>query len=490
MNLIKRLPEHVVQHIAAGEVIEKPVSIVKELMDNSLDAGATRIDIEIIKGGQEKITVSDNGTGIERKSIPLLFERYATSKLQTLDDFYKLQSLGFRGEAMFSIMAAADVTVMTRSYRDQEGTWVRTHHGKIEEIRPVGCRVGTTIIVNRLFSRFPVRQQALDTKKDFQQIKQLVTQYAIAFPDVSFQLKHAQSVSLSYFEHEELPERIAKTWDIPISDLLELTSVDESGQWNAWIARPESFATHRHHQLIIINHRPVQAPALVQAIDEGFQNFRHAGKFPRYVFMLTVSPQLIDVNVHPQKLTVTLAQENQIIQLIKTQLHQSLSHIQPEDLRYSGKNLFSSDLPTVKEPTPLFLTGPFMQIHNTYIITPTPDGFLMVDQHAADERLWYNTLMNDDELLKSLEKKLSVECQHELADDIYQHSFDDEINARVATIACHQAIRAGEELSEQQMSQLTELILDGGTQTLTCPHGRPTHLLISRDQLESVFRRK
>src|SRR5688572_26912683 len=135
---IHRLPQHVINHIAAGEVIEKPVSVVKELIENALDAESTRIEVDILQGGRERITVSDNGHGVERKSIPLMFERYATSKIGELEDFYKLHSLGFRGEALFSIMTAGDVTVMTRSYREQEGTWVRTHNGKVEEVRPIG----------------------------------------------------------------------------------------------------------------------------------------------------------------------------------------------------------------------------------------------------------------------------------------------------------------------------------------------------------------
>lgn len=490
MNPIKRLPQHVVNHIAAGEVVEKPVSVVKELIENAIDAEATRIEVEILQGGRERITVIDNGHGIERKSIPLLFERYATSKLLDLEDFYKLHSLGFRGEALFSIMSAADVTVMTRSYREQEGTWVRTHNGKMEEVRPVGCRIGTTIIIDRLFSRFPVRQQALDAKKDLQDIKQLIVRYALAYPQTSFTLKHNSTIVLSFFQQDEPVDRLMRYWDIPQTDIFELSATEDDVRFTVWIAHPQSFASHRLHQLIVVNQRPVEFLALHQAIDQSLQTFRHAGKHPRYVFMIEVSPQLIDVNVHPQKLTVTLAKQEEILENITLRLKQSLEHIFPEDLRYSGQDLFQSDYKTLKEPLPLFISGPFIQLNSTYIITPTQDGFLLIDQHAADERLWYNRLIKNHELLRQVEKHITQECSDELADDVYQHSFDEEVNARIATIACHQAIRAGQPLSSDEMQQLVSAIIDGGVETLVCPHGRPTHLQISKGQLDSVFRRK
>lgn len=490
---IRRLPQHVIHHIAAGEVIEKPVSVIKELIENSIDAETTRIEVEVLQGGRERITVSDNGKGVGHKSIPLLFERYATSKLETLESFYSLKSLGFRGEALFSIMTAADVTVMTRSYREQEGTWVRTHNGKVEEVRPIGCRIGTTIMIDRLFARFPVRKLALDAKKDLQEIKELIVKYALAYPKISFTLKHNNSILLAFFDQEESVDRIAKTWDISRGDIFELSATEDNWRFTTWIAHPESFANHKKHQLIVVNERPVEMSSLHQAIDQSLQTFRHAGKQPRYVFWLEVSPQMVDVNVHPQKMSVTLAEESQILEQITNRLQQSLSQILPTDLRYTGKDLFSDAFEpvlSVSEQTPLFLTGPFIQLQNTYIITPTQSGFLLIDQHAADERLWYNELLNDKELLAEIEKDISEECKDELADDVYQHSFNDEINARIATIACHQAIRAGQPLNEQEMSELVQDILDGGNETLVCPHGRPTHITISQSQLENMFRRR
>ncbi|MEO8581354.1 MAG: DNA mismatch repair endonuclease MutL [Patescibacteria group bacterium] len=491
LSQIHRLSQHVIHHIAAGEVIEKPVSVVKELIENAVDAQATRIEVEILQGGRERITVSDNGHGIERKSIPLMFERYATSKFKDIEDFHKLKSLGFRGEALFSIMTAADVTVMTRSYREQEGTWVRTHNGKVEEVRPIGCRIGMTIMIDRLFGRFPVRQQALESKKDLQQIKHLITQYALTYPQIGFVLKHNSSLLLSYFEQEEPVDRIAKTWQVTHGEVFELSATEDDWRFTTWIAHPQVFATHKQHQLIVVNERPVEMPALHQAIDQSLHTFRHAGRQPRYVFLLEVSPQLIDVNVHPQKLSVTLAQQDRILAGITQRLQQALSQLLPQDLRYTGQDLFQTELAeSVRESLPLFLAGPYMQLNNMFIMTPTQSGFLLVDQHAADERLWYNALLNDVQLLNDIEKKITQECREELADDVYQHSFDDEINARIATIACHQAIRAGQHLTESEMSQLVRSTLDGGSETLVCPHGRPTHITVSQHQLETVFRRK
>lgn len=493
MSHIHRLPPHVINHIAAGEVIEQPVSVVKELIENALDAGASRIEVDLLHGGRERITVSDNGHGIEHTSVPLLFERYATSKFNDLNDFSTLKSLGFRGEALFSIMNAADVTVISRSYREPEGTWIRTHNGKVEEVRPIGCRVGTMFMIDHLFAQFPVRKLTMEVKKNTQQIKQLISRYALAYPAVSFVLKHNNTILLAFFDQEDSVDRIVKHWELPKTQVFELSATHDDWRFTTWLSHPKSFATHKRHQLLVINERPVEMSALHQTIEKSLKTFTHAGKHPQYVFLLEIAPQLLDVNIHPQKLTVTIADQERIFDEICHRLEQALEQILPSELRFSADELFSqssSETWSVKEPTALYLAGPFIQLDNTFIITPTQDGFLLIDQHAADERLWYNSLLQNKTLLSEVEQEIGIECQQELDDDVYQHSFEREINARIATIACHQAIRAGQKLSQEEMRTLVQDVIDGGNETLVCPHGRPTHIVISKAQLEGVFRRR
>lgn len=491
MPFIKRLPPHVVAHIAAGEVIEETTSIIKELLDNALDADATRIEIDLSNGGTNRIKVSDNGHGIQRKSIPLLFERYATSKLRTLEDFQQLNSLGFRGEALYSIMTAADVTIISRAQKDSEGIWVKTFGGRVEEVRPIGCRVGTTVIVERIFNRYPVRKHSLEARKALSATKQLIDRYALANPHLDLILKNNNSIQLSLFSEESEVERVSKIWKIPVEQILALAKSEPDFIMAGWLSHPESFASTSQQQLLIVNNRPVEPPdAIRKAVDAGLKTFRHHGKHPRFVIQVTCPPHLIDQNIHPQKLAVKFWRENEVATWVEEMIDQSLNRIDTSHLRFVGEAVNLEEPYTLSEPDSPYLDGTYLQLDQTYIMAVTAQGYLLIDQHAADERLWYNRLLSDEDLLDEISQDLSGECEAELDDDIYQHSFPEQINARVATIACHQAIRAGEILSESQMQDLVEEILAGGNSTLVCPHGRPTHIHITTKQLENWFRRR
>jgi DNA mismatch repair protein MutL len=494
MPYIHRLPQHVIHHIAAGEAIEEPASLLKELIENSLDAGATRIEIDLVNAGHDRIKITDNGVGIHKKSLPLVFERYATSKLSQIEDFNQLQTFGFRGEALFSVCNVADVTLITRSQRDQEGSMIKTFRGTIEGIYPCGSRIGTTLIVDRMFSRFPVRREQLNAKKDLAAIKQLVQLYAFTYPEVTFHLSQNRQTITAFFDQEDTLRRVAKAWDLQPNQLFEIQHRDDHVQFKMYASLPEFFHTKPNRQQIFINNRPVIARGLKETVSAAFSTFRHAGKFPQFLLFIEIPPEYLDQNVHPQKKEVRMMMEAQIIEALYQALQEKIAELPVSAVRFSAANKLSD---AAQEETPwsepnnqITPLPELFQLQNQYIINLTDQGVLLIDQHAADEKLWYNRLLQDEELLDVISSDLNQECMDELDDDVYQHSFDDQINARIATIACHQAVRAGEELTTEKMQQLVQAILSGGSRTLTCPHGRPTHILINLSQLETMFRRR
>lgn len=487
---IRRLPNHLIHHIAAGEVVDRPRSVVKELIENALDAGATRIEIELEKAGLQLIKVSDNGQGIHQDEAELIFERYATSKLQQLSDFSALETLGFRGEALFSIMTAGNVSLTTRQALSEVGTLIRTFQGKVEEIQPIGHKTGSTVIVQDLFHRFPVRRKSFEPKKELREIQQLVHGFAIMHPSVAFRVMHQGRTLFSSYEHEQTLDRLEKIWKVPRSEWVAFKHPLPTGTLSGWLAKPESFAPHSHHQLISLNSRMISAPEIHHALIQGLGTFQYKGKFPRSFLQLQLDPHTLDVNIHPQKTTVQILNQTEILheisQAVRSAMFQSAG-----DLSYRGSQLFPlQEIETrVRDTASIHILSDVLQIDHTYLVAHTDRGILLVDQHAADEKLWYNRLRENEKLQEKLSLQLSEAAKTELADDIYQHSFPENVESRIATIACHTAIRAGQPLSQAEMKQLIEKIIAGGTNTVTCPHGRPTFITLSLGQLSQVFRR-
>lgn len=487
---IEPLAPHVIHHIAAGEVIDRPVSVVKELVENALDAGATRIEIEIEKGGLQLIKVSDNGHGIAKTDAEFIFSRYSTSKLAKLEDLYALNTYGFRGEALFSIMSVADVSIRTKHDLEEVGYEIATHHGQVSSITPIGTRSGTTIEVRNLFQQFPVRLQSLQPKKEYQVLLKLIQSFVLSQPKVTFLLKHDNKIILSAFGQEDIPLRIENIWNLHTKHQLFFEGNHVHGSVQGWISTPEFFSSNKAQQLIVVNNRLIFSSTIHKAIETGLKNFKHTGKHPRYFLSLQLNPHILDVNIHPQKKQVSILHEPELLEVIRDSLHQALEQQSAKSVRYTASRLFSSDYLPVKDSPQLKIIGDIQQLDHTYLLATTTQGIILVDQHAADERLWYNKLRKDKKLLQKLELHLTEACKNELHDDIYQHSFNEEIDARIATIACHQAIRAGESLGQEIAKELILQITQGGMETLVCPHGRPTHMFITKHQLDRTFRRR
>lgn len=488
-SLIQKLPPHVIQNISAGEIIDRPLSVMKELIENSIDAQSTHISIEVQEGGLQLIKVSDDGIGITQRDAELVFARYATSKISTLDDLLKLHSFGFRGEALYSISAVADITLSTKHRSEDIGTEITMINGTLGYIQPIGHKQGTTISVTHLFHRMKVRHQHVDVTKEAKAIKQLILQYALMYPEITFQYTYNNSLQWTSVGTQELSEKLQYFWNLDPQNQFTISHKHPLFTMEAQLAVPQHFAKHQRHQIIAVNGRPILSLPIRKAVEKGFTTFQHAGVYPRFVLKLDVNPHLIDVNIHPQKKKIAVLQEDEIVAEIAQVIEQHVNALTTSSVRYTPKMVRSQDEFTIAEETPFRILGHIEQVDQTYLIANTTHGILLIDQHASDERLWYNRLLKNQKLLSKLEKIISQECREELDDDIYQHSFDKQINAKVATIACHQAIRAGQPLSQAEATTLIDETIQGGNATLVCPHGRPTHLFITLNQLRSMFRR-
>lgn len=415
---IKQLPFTVAEKIAAGEVVDRPASVIKELIENALDAGAKNVSIVIKKGGKKIIKVTDDGWGIGKSDFKLLFARHATSKVYALEDLESITGYGFRGEALASIGAVAKVTIKSRRPATTGGYQISCLDSKISSIEPCGCPEGTTVEVNDLFSHFPARQKFLKSDgTEAQKIEQICEAFALAFPRVGFSLKIESKLKLKTSPESE-PRRIAS---ILGQDLYaNLIPVDWKNPYlHLWgmVERPTSARTAAAVQSFFVNRRPVQSPIMKSALRQAYAARLQSWEKPSYCLFLEIAPELIDQNVHPQKTEVRFRETSMLYTAIFSAL---------------GKSLNSQSLPEYRTPSPSNRTGTGMtqptlslnqrQYHspsskqsaisvaktinligvafNTFIIVEDGDKLRFIDQHAAHERVWYNRLRSQSNTRK------------------------------------------------------------------------------------------
>ncbi len=484
---IKKLPHHLIRQIAAGEVIDRPYSVVKELLENALDSGATQIEIQLDGAGLDLIKVIDNGQGMNAEDLGLVFERYATSKLSEADDLLHIHTLGFRGEALFAISSVAEVTVLSRTAKEKVGNEIQSIRGKVQPILPKGHQKGTTVMVSDLFGNMPVRKKTIQPRKEVRDILQLIEGYSLEFPAIAFQLTHQGKIIWTSFSNETYADRLYQTWKMRNDHGKNLNSTYPYTEISGWISTPQYFVNHRKHMFCFINHRIVDPQIIFPSIASGLKTFSHRGLFPQFHISLQIPAELVDINLHPQKKKVKFLHEQEIFSYLQTTISEAFQETPTNELRYVGQHIFPDV--GVRETTATEVTGEITQIHNLYLLVPTNHGFLLIDQHAADEKLWYNRLLKDEKVAQKLRSHIDEETRADFDDDEYFHSFHPDIDAEKAVLACHQAIRAGQTLNQAQMQKLVKDLLAAGTESLTCPHGRPTQISISLNQLAHLFRR-
>ena len=552
---IKVLTPEVVSKIAAGEVIERPASVVKELVENSLDAGASEINVETRGGGVELIRVSDNGTGIPTSELELAFHRYATSKITDLIDLEDISSLGFRGEALPSIAAVAEVEILTRAPLESIGSYINLRKGEIvaRESRP--RQQGTSVVIRRLFCYLPARLKFLKSAAtENSHIAYLVNQYALAFPEVRFSLITDKRNNLSTQGDGSLRNAVSQIYGLEVAQrMLGVAEESAFARVNGLVSPPSLNRTNRSYLTFFVNRRWIYSPLLTRAAEEAYHGLLMEGRHPVVILNLSLPGRELDVNVHPTKAQVKFHNEQVMFVTIKKAIREALSkasmakpiampamagaYQQRSFTMVSDKEpTFTAPLPTLSLPI-LRVIG---QLSNTYIIAEGPEGLYLIDQHAAHERILYERVLaqwaRQEVEVQGLLEPITIELnprEEEILrankDMLAQFGFDiepfgdksylirtipalatranlDEVMGAVLSdldskdevtsweqkiaqsLACHSAIRAGQQLSNEEMLALIRQ-LEQANQPRTCPHGRPTMIQLTSYQLEKEFGR-
>jgi len=361
---IKRLDPLVAQRIAAGEVIERPASVMRELLDNALDANSTSITASVVEGGLEEITVIDDGDGIAEEDLPLLCESHATSKVSSLDDLYQLKTMGFRGEALYSIAAVSKITISS-SYKGADAASIAIDNGQKGDVIPGGPDRGTKVTVESLFKEIPARRQFLKRPStEATMCKNILLEKSLAFPKRSFKFYTDGKLRLDLpatTKKERVLDALSTSQNIIPSEMLELNETAARFSLYAVSSSPAIFRSDRSHIKIYINDRPIEDFALVQAVTYGYGELLPGGSFPYCYLFITVDPTLVDFNIHPTKREAKLRNKaeihHQIVSMIATQVKRTLprliNEIQ-ENLTESEETLFSSPNHSGFSPKPQY----------------------------------------------------------------------------------------------------------------------------------------
>ena len=456
MGRIKQLSKHLINQIAAGEVIERPASVVKELVENSVDAGATKISVEISNECRD-IRVADNGSGIHPDDIMLAFSKHATSKIATDEDLFAIHTLGFRGEALSSIISIAKVTCTTRTKDFETGTKVKCENSEVKQVE-TGCAVGTIMEIRDLFYNIPARLKFLkNSNTEFSYIQELVQSIAIVNPMISFELKRNGKTVLKTSGNNELKYALKEIFSSNVTDnLKEVLKTDNlSGmKISGYVSTPDFTRSSKKDYHIYINSRTVKCPVFQKAIDMAYKNLIAGGKYPFIVLNLELPPADVDVNVHPTKKEVRYKNTNMVFNFIMTAIQAGLSNYVEKD--YSHSPLHNEQQPVfednsdekvvsfkpktidvfynksndevyvsdkvfekvqgdleqpseqkqifvpVKEKEPEPEENIVGQYKNTYILVEKEDGLEIIDQHIAEERYIYEKLKSEKNIVSQL----------------------------------------------------------------------------------------
>ena len=656
MSVIKLLPEHLINQIAAGEVIERPASVVKELLENSLDAGAKKIVIEIENGGMDLIKVSDDGCGMDRSDAEMSFGKHATSKISVAEDLFNIHSLGFRGEALASIASVAKVLLQTKQKGAVEGTSVICEGSKILGVDPAGIPEGTQIEVRDLFYNTPARKKYIKNEgTEYTHILNMVTSVALAFPKINFKLVKNGKVFFDLIPTDDNFVRIRELLGKGFADdLIPVFYGHSKIKLSGFIGKPSAARSSKGNQYLFVNNREIKSSSLSYAVKQSFYSLIPKEKYPVFLLFFDVDPTIVDVNVHPRKLEVRFEDEKEIFKIILgacskslenhvlspvinndkidfnvDRVHQSAISFEADKKaaknnlgpKSAGENVTyyrvsASRMPTTDdalEYTEEMLKNenasgemlndrvngvvdtakngnencadtigirgnevgsgnrdfcevenhncdvgekkssdwasdiiPLAQLNNSYILCEDKDGLLIIDQHAAHERIRYTEIVSEFEqktlniqpLLSPVQLELNYTESNVLTqnleliggfgfeiepfggntfnvcavpaylavkdhniektimgllDDINNQAVKGDYTARkeraLTFMACRSAVKFGDKLSMEEMKSLIKRLQDIEL-PYTCPHGRPTMIRMNYEELEKRFGRR
>lgn len=336
--MIKVLSKETVEKIAAGEVIERPVSVVKELVENSIDAGATNIIIKIYDGGKRKISVTDNGTGINRDDINLAFIKHSTSKIENVDDLYKIHTMGFRGEALASIKAISNVTLISKTEEEEIGSKISFFNGS-KRIENISTNKGTSIIVEDIFYNIPARQKFL--KKDTYEsnlINDLLYRLAIANPAIGFKYMSNDKVIFDLFSNQSLYERINSLYGYDTAiNMKEVNIESDKFKIRGYISNNLLYRSNKKNQLLYINNRTVKNDAINKLVNEAYKSTIPLNRFPVFFLFIDIDPSMLDVNIHPAKTEVKIQDIEELLVLLNSNLKRIINNDVELKIAFSDK---------------------------------------------------------------------------------------------------------------------------------------------------------
>ncbi len=565
MGRIKILEPAVADRIAAGEVVERPASVVKELLENSLDAAATHVVIEVEGAGTGLIRIGDNGTGMHPDDLLLAVQRFATSKISTADDLEAIHSFGFRGEALPSIAAVSLMEIASAVPGAEAGRRLRLEGGAVVADEPAGLAVGTVVTVRQLFFNTPARRKFLKSAaREFALIVETVNRLALAHPPVSFRLIH-EGAEVARYPAGSDEDRVAAVWGETAFDrVLPFSGNEGEMRIQGWLGRPEMARANRRQQYLFVNQRPVSSRLLTGAVEQAYHQLLPVGKFPSFIAFLDLPPQRVDVNVHPRKLEVRLDDEHHVFAAVGRVVRAALRGAQlirsiegavpaPAAAAVAAGSLALGEMSAAVEavvPVTLPAAGrlPAMrllgQLHRSYLLADSAGGLMVIDQHAAHERVLYEQLLHsraqgaaDSQLqvtptpvalpadayalltahqdvlthlgfelepfgdrtvlIRAVPHAVSRASPHLLLTDLLAELAEGDrvstaqtvLERLTITTACHSAVKAGDALTQEQMAALLRDLAQT-EDPFTCFHGRPTLVTIPLGQVERWFLRK
>jgi DNA mismatch repair protein MutL len=404
MNEIKQLSQEVISKIAAGEVIERPVYAVKELVENSLDAGADSVIVHVEESGLKRIVVIDNGTGMSLEDIKESFKPHTTSKLFTTDDLSAVKTLGFRGEALSSIAAISKLTIQSRTKKDTAGTMVLLNEGKVEKISPVGIPVGTQITVENLFYPVPARKKFLKSQRtEFRHVIETMTHFALSFPTVRFVLTHNGKTFFDLPKTTDILDRVAMLLGKDIfASLIPISYQDGYITLSGFLTKPQVTAKTPYKQYLFINNRKITDKGIVSAITSAYGTLLDKHSYPLGMLFLSIPFEIVDVNVHPRKEEVRFVDQKTLYYAVEKAVTQTLvkhdisyqENTWGEELfkstnSYAGRLLKDENLPWKLAQAVKTNLSEVIQMHDVYMFAETSEGLALFDQHAVHERILY-----------------------------------------------------------------------------------------------------
>lgn len=555
---IRELDEETIGQIAAGEIIERPASVVKELVENAADAAASRILVNIERGGLDLIEVVDDGLGIAGRELPLAIAPHATSKLRSASELRSIATLGFRGEGLASIAAVSELELLSREPDSPIGARVEASGERIGPAEPAPGPPGTRVRVRALFERVPVRREYLrSASSEFNRVSSWLSSFALAYPKTTFTLRHDGKYIWIMPASTDLRERLAMVFGVQAAMKL-LPLRDDSarmldGELRGFISAPGNDRPDRKMQLLFVNGRLVRSASISGAWTSGYTTFTMIGRHPYGVLFLDLPPDQVDPNVHPTKADVRFRYASQVFDAARRAIGATLrDHAQQRFAQQTasatnagvgsggatgtGISLFAQTLDG-SEPRIGSGLAVLAQLHRTFILCSDGEGLLLVDQHAAHERIAYEAIVTAagarhggepllvpqiveldpaqsaalDRVLEALQDGgLEIEAFGErtyrvvatpggyssrafdlagFLDDLSDDPKQRDVRERVwASLACHSVTVAGERLEPSEMKALVER-LQACANPMHCPHGRPTMVRLGPDEIARMFKR-